>query len=87
MAIQFVGIDLAKTVSAVQHGVDEAVKRALVRPAVARQAARTRCDLAAVNGGHGSLVGRPPLGTALAAHGHTVRPIAPKFVARLHVAV
>ena len=35
MAILYVGIDLAKNVFAV-HGVDEAGKRALVRPSVPR---------------------------------------------------
>jgi transposase len=80
MSIVFVGIDLAKNVFAV-HGVDEAGKAALVRPSVSR--ARLRELIAGV----------PPCTVAMeactgahhwarlfAAHGHTVRLIAPKFV-------
>jgi transposase len=80
MSIVHVGIDLAKNVFAV-HGVDEAGKPALVRPSVAR--ARLRELIA----------GLPPCTVAMeactgahhwarlfAAHGHTVRLIAPKFV-------
>ena len=80
MTIVHVGIDLAKNVFAV-HGVDEAGKPALVRPSVAR--ARLRELIA----------GLPPCTVAMeactgahhwarlfAAHGHTVRLIAPKFV-------
>jgi transposase len=80
MTIVHVGIDLAKNVFAV-HGVDEAGKPALVRPSVSR--ARLR-ELVA---------GLPPCTVAMeactgahhwarlfAAHGHTVRLIAPKFV-------
>jgi len=80
MTIVHVGIDLAKNVFAV-HGVDEAGKPALVRPSVAR--ARLRELIA----------GLPPCTVAMeacsgahhwarlfAAHGHTMRLIAPKFV-------
>jgi transposase len=81
MAIVFVGIDLAKNVFAV-HGVDEAGKPALVRPSVARAklheliAALPPCTVAmeACSGGH-------HWARLFAAHGHTVRLIAPKFVA------
>ena len=80
MSIVYVGIDLAKNVFAV-HGVDEAGKPALVRPAVPR--ARL----------HELVAGLPPCTVAMeactgahhwarlfAAHGHSVRLIAPKFV-------
>lgn len=81
MAIVFVGVDLAKNVFAV-HGVDEAGKPALVRPSVARAKL------------HDLIAGVPPCTVAMeactgahhwarlfAAHGHSVRLIAPKFVA------
>jgi transposase len=81
MAIVHVGIDLAKNVFAV-HGVDEHGKPALVRPAVARAklheliASLPPCTVAmeACSGGH-------HWARLFAAHGHTVRLIAPKFVA------
>jgi transposase len=81
MAIVHVGIDLAKNVFAV-HGVDAAGKPALVRPAVARGklheliAALAPCTVAmeACSGAH-------HWARLFAAHGHTVRLIAPKFVA------
>jgi len=80
MAIVFVGIDLAKNVFAV-HGVDEHGKPALVRPAVARArlheliAALAPCTVAmeACSGAH-------HWARLFAAHGHSVRLIAPKFV-------
>lgn len=81
MAIVFVGIDLAKNVFAL-HGVDEAGRAALVRPNVARDKL------------HALVVALPPCTVAMeacsGAHhwarqfqaaGHTVRLIAPKFVA------
>ncbi len=81
MAIVHIGIDLAKNVFAV-HGVDEAGKPALVRPAVPRAKL------------HELIAGVPPCTVAMeacsgahhwarlfAAHGHNVRLIAPKFVA------
>jgi transposase len=81
MAIVFVGIDLAKNVFAV-HGVDDQGKPALVRPSVPR--ARL----------HGLIASLPPCTIGMeacsGAHhwarlfiaaGHTVRLIAPKFVA------
>ena len=85
MTIVHVGIDLAKNVFAV-HGVDEAGKAALVRPGVARNRLREL------------IAGLPPCTVAMeactgahhwarlfAAHGHTVRLIAPKFVAPYRV--
>ena len=81
MAIVFVGIDLAKNVFAV-HGVNQAGKAELVRPSVPRAklrelvAALPACTIAmeACAGGH-------HWARLFAAHGHTVRLIAPKFVA------
>jgi transposase len=80
MTIVFVGIDLAKNVFAV-HGVDQAGKPALVRPSVARAklheliASLPPCTVAmeACSGGH-------HWARLFAAHGRTVRLIAPKFV-------
>src|SRR5882672_11126084 len=80
MSIVYVGIDLAKNVFAV-HGVDEASKAALVRPAVPRAklhemiASLAPCVVAmeACTGAH-------QWARLFAAHGHTVRLIAPKFV-------
>lgn len=81
MAILYVGIDLAKSVFAV-HGVNEAGKPELVRPSVPR--ARL----------HELIAGLPPCVIGMEAcsgahhwarlfqqHGHTVRLMAPKFVA------
>lgn len=81
MAILYVGIDLAKSVFAV-HGVNEAGKPELVRPSVPRGklhelvAALPPCVVAteACTGAH-------HWARLFAAHGHTVRLIAPKFVA------
>ena len=81
MSIVYVGIDLAKNVFAV-HGVDEAGKPALVRPSVPRAklheliAALPPCTVAmeACTGAH-------HWARLFAALGHTVRLIAPKFVA------
>lgn len=81
MAIVYVGIDLAMNVFAV-HGVDGCGKPALVRPAVARSrlheliAALPPCTVAmeACSGAHHRA-------RLFAACGHTVRLIAPKFVA------
>ena len=80
MSIVYVGIDLAKNVFAV-HGVDEAGKSALVRPAVPRAklheliASLPPCTVAmeACTGAH-------HWARLFAAHGHSVRLIAPKFV-------
>jgi transposase len=81
MSILFVGIDLAKNVFAV-HGVNPAGKPELVRPAVARAklheliASLAPCTIAmeACSGAH-------HWARLFVAHGHTVRLIAPKFVA------
>ena len=81
MSIVYVGIDLAKNVFAV-HGVDEAGKPALVRPSVARAklhelvASLPPCTVAmeACTGAH-------HWARLFAACGHSVRLIAPKFVA------
>lgn len=80
MTILTVGIDLAKNVFAV-HGVNEAGKAALVRPAVPRDklhaliAALPPCviGLEACSGAH-------HWARLFQAAGHTVRLIAPKFV-------
>jgi transposase len=81
MAIVFVGIDLAKNVFAV-HGVNEAGKAALVKPAVARAkleelvAALPPCviGMEACSGAH-------HWARRFQAHGHSVKLVAPKFVA------
>ena len=81
MAIVFVGIDLAKNVFAV-HGVDESGKAVLVRPAVPRAKLRELiaslppCVVAmeACTGAH-------HWARLFAARGHSVRLMAPKFVA------
>jgi len=80
MSIVYVGIDLAKNVFAV-HGVDAAGRPALVRPAVPRAklhelvAGLAPCTVAmeACTGAH-------HWARLFAAHGHSVRLIAPKFV-------
>jgi transposase len=79
MSIVFVGIDLAKNVFAV-HGVDEHGKPALVRPSVPRAklheliATLPPCTVAME-----SCSGAHHWARLFAAHGHTVRLIAPKF--------
>ena len=81
MAIVTVGIDLAKNVFAV-HGVDEAGKAVLVRPSVPRAklleliAALPPCliGMEACSGAH-------HWAREFAQYGHTVRLMAPKFVA------
>ena len=80
MAIVTVGIDLAKNVFAI-HGVDAAGKPALVRTNVPRAklleliASLPPCliGMQACSGAH-------HWARLFAAHGHTVRLIAPKFV-------
>jgi len=80
MAIVYLGIDLAKSVFAL-HGVDEGGKPALVRPSVARSkleevvAALPPCTI-----GMEACSGAHHWARLFAAHGHTVRLIAPKFV-------
>jgi transposase len=81
MAIVYVGVDLAKNVFAV-HGVDAAGKPALVRPSV------RRCDLMELLAklppctiGMEACSGAHHWARQLARFGHTVRLMAPKFVA------
>jgi transposase len=81
MAIVFVGIDLAKNVFAV-HGVDDHGKPALVRPSVAR--AKLHALIASVPPctiGMEACSGAHHWARLFVALGHTVRLIAPKFVA------
>jgi transposase len=81
MAILYVGIDLAKSVFAV-HGVNEAGKAELVRPSVARAklveliAALPPCVV-----GMEACTGAHHWARLFMSHGHTVRLMAPKFVA------
>lgn len=81
MAIVFVGIDLAKNVFAV-HGVNEAGKAELVRPNVARAklgeliAALPPCTI-----GMEACSGAHHWARLFQAHGHTLKLMAPKFVA------
>ncbi len=81
MAILYVGIDLAKNVFAV-HGVNEAGKPELVRPSVPR--ARAHELIAALPPcviGMETCSGPHHWARPFMAHGHTVRLMAPKFVA------
>src|SRR5207344_2962569 len=81
MAILFVGIDLAKNVFAL-HGVDEHGKAVLVRPSVPRArlhqlvAALPSCTI-----GMEACSGAHHWARLFAKQGHTVRLMAPKFVA------
>ena len=81
MAILFVGIDLAKNVFAM-HGVNEHGKAVLVRPSVLRGrlhqlvAALPPCTI-----GMEACSGAHHWARLFAQHGHTVRLMAPKFVA------
>jgi len=81
MAILFVGIDLAKTVFAL-HGVDEHGKAVLLAPKVARDklvgmvAALPPCTI-----GMEACSGAHHWARVFAGFGHTVRLMAPKFVA------
>jgi transposase len=81
MAIVCVGIDLAKNVFAV-HGVDEAGKPVLVRPAVPRaRLMELLTSLPPCIIGMEACSGAHHWARLLQAHGHTVRLMAPKFVA------
>jgi len=81
MAIVFVGIDLAKNVFAV-HGVDEAGKAELVRPAVPRgRLLELVAMLPPCTIGMEACSGAHHWARQMQAHGHTVRLMAPKFVA------
>jgi len=81
MAILYVGIDLAKSVFVI-HGVNEAGKPALVRPAVCRAdlmalvAKQSPCTI-----GMEACSGAHHWARQFAQFGHTVRLMAPKFVA------
>ena len=81
MTIVTLGIDLAKNVFAV-HGVNDASKPELVRPKVARAklheliASLPPCTI-----GMEACSGAHHWARLFQAHGHTVRLIAPKFVA------
>jgi transposase len=81
MGILYVGIDLAKNVFAV-HGVDEHGKAVLVRPSVARAklheliATLPTCTI-----GMEACSGAHHWARLFLQHGHTVRLMAPKFVA------
>jgi transposase len=81
MSILYVGIDLAKNVFAI-HGVDEHGKAVLVRPSVPRArlhqfvAALPPCTI-----GMEACSGAHHWARLFAQHGHTVRLMAPKFVA------
>lgn len=81
MSIVFVGIDLAKNVFAV-HGVNEAGKPALVKPSVARgKLLELVASLAPCTIGLEACSGTHHWARQFTAHGHTVRLMAPKFVA------
>lgn len=81
MTIVTVGIDLAKNVFAV-HGVDETGKPALVRPEVPRSKLRELiANLPACLIGMEACSGAHQWAREFAKFGHTVRLMAPKFVA------
>jgi len=81
MAIVFVGIDLAKNVFAL-HGVDEGGKPVLVRPSVARAKLHALvASLPPCTIGMEACSGAHHWARLFIAVGHTVRLIAPKFVA------
>jgi transposase len=81
MAILYVGIDLAKSVFAV-HGVNEAGKAELVRPSVARaKLAELIAALPPCVVGMEACTGAHYWARLFMSHGHTVRLMAPKFVA------
>ena len=81
MAILYVGIDLAKSQFAV-HGVDEAGKPALVRPAVRRaDLMELVAKLPPCMIGMEACSGAHHWARQFAKFGHTVRLMAPKFVA------
>jgi transposase len=81
MAIVFVGIDLAKNVYAV-HGVNEAGRPERVRPAVPRARLQELiATLAPCTIGMEACSGAHHWARQFAALGHTVRLMAPKFVA------
>ena len=82
MAILYVGIDLAKNVFAV-HGVDAARQGQCwsARACRAPSCIELIAALPPCTDRHGGVLRRAPLGAAVSRHGHTVRLMAPKFVA------
>lgn len=81
MAILYVGIDLAKSVFAV-HGVNEAGKAELLRPSVARaKLVELIAALAPCVVGMEACTGAHHWARLFMSHGHTVKLMAPKFVA------
>ncbi len=81
MAILYVGIDLAKSVFAV-HGVNEAGRPELVRPSVPRaKLAELIAVLPPCTIGMEACTGAHHWARVFMSHGHTVRLMAPKFVA------
>jgi transposase len=81
MTILFLGIDLAKNVFAL-HGVDAAGKPCLVRPAVRRdQLLELVAKLPPCTIGMEACSGAHHWARQFTAHGHTVKLMAPKFVA------
>ena len=81
MAILYVGIDLAKSVFAV-HGVNEAGRPELVRPSVPRaRLLELIASLPPCTIGMEACTGAHHWARLFTAHGHTVRLMAPKFVA------
>ena len=81
MSIIFVGIDLAKNVFAV-HGVNEAGKPALVKPSVARgKLLELVASLPPCTIGLEACSGAHHWARQFTTHDHTVRLMAPKFVA------
>jgi transposase len=80
MTIVAIGIDLAKNVFAV-HGVDASGRQALVRPAVSRaKLLELVASLPPCVVGMEACSGAHHWARLFAAHGHTVRLMAPKFV-------
>lgn len=81
MSIIVIGIDLAKHVFAV-HGINESGKPALIKPRVARdQLLALVASLPPCLIGMEACSGAHHWGRLFAQHGHTVRLMAPKFVA------
>jgi transposase len=81
MAIVTIGIDLAKNVFAV-HGINEAGKPVLVKPAVVRaKLLELIASLPPCTIGMEACSGAHHWARLFIAHGHTVRLMAPKFVA------
>jgi len=81
MSILYVGIDLAKNVFAV-HGVNQAGKADLLKPAVPRaKLGEVIASLPPCTIGMEACSGAHHWARLFQAHGHTVKLMAPKFVA------